>query len=101
MQNVTTSSNKAGVLPKAQRVFLDEWTTEEIKELQYGLITSSIDELFDRRKSKKMQQEAREWLLDINQDHPFTFINCCFASGLDPYVLLNLVDSTTHGGLYL
>ena len=101
MQNVTTPLNDTGVLPKHQRVFLDDWTTDDISELQYGMIKSAIDDVRDGRKSKKMQQEARDWLLSEDSALPLSFSNCCLALGLDADVLLDLVNKLTQGGLYL
>jgi len=100
MQNVTAYPNDTGVLPKHQRVFLDDWTYDDITELQYGMIKSAINDVRDGRKSKKMQQEAKTWLLSEDDEQPFTFSNCCLALGLDADVLLDLVDTLTQGGLY-
>ena len=101
MQNVTAYPNHTGVLPKHLRVFLDDWTTDDINEIQYGMVRSAIDDVRDGRKSKKMQQEAKDWLLSNEHELPLSFSNCCLALGLDAEVLLNLLDRLTQGGLYL
>ncbi len=101
MLNVTTHQTHSHVLPKSERAFHDEWSAEDINELQMGMIKSAIEDLRDGRKSKKMQLEAKEWLLSNDLTSPFSFINCCSALGLDADNLRILVNKMTQGGLNL
>ena len=100
MRNVTTPQSTLPVLPKHERVFLEEWTNDDITELQLGMIRSALEDLRDGRKSKKMQQEAKDWLLCSDKQSPFSFLVCCQTVGLNPYQLLNMVDTMLQGGLY-
>ncbi|ELA9367553.1 hypothetical protein QUN99_003443 [Vibrio parahaemolyticus] len=100
MRNVTPPTKTLEVIPKHERVFLDEWTNDDISELQLGLIRSALDDIQDKRKSKTMQREAKEWLLRNDDESPFAFLVCCQCLGLNPYLLLNMVDTLLEGGLY-
>lgn len=101
LPRLNTPEIELKVLPKQDRVFLSEWTDEDITELQHGMIKSAIEDIRDGRKSKKMQQEARKWMLCTDLDYPFSFVNCCSALGFDETVLRNLVNRLTQGGLLL
>lgn len=99
MLTTTTPQEHTRVLPKSERAFHDEWTTEDITELQMGMIKSAIEDLRDGRKSKKMQQEAKEWLISDDSTSPFSFNNCCSVLGLDAEKLKMLINRMTQGGL--
>jgi hypothetical protein len=101
MRNATTLETRQVVLSKHEREFSNAWTTDEINELRLGMIVSALDDIRDNRKSKKMQQEAREWLVSNDSISPFSFQNCCYFLGLDSERLRELTDQLTHGGLYL
>lgn len=76
------------------------WTDEHLDELRIGLIKTAIDEVRDGRKSKRMQQEAREWIMTDDLRHPLSYLNCCRAIGLDGEKLRELLNHLLKGGLY-
>lgn len=105
MQYVTNTPSKATsldsqILAKEERLFLNEWTSTDVNELQRGMITSAINDVRDGRKSKKMQQEAIEWIVSDCTLSPFSFVNCCSALNFDEIVLRNMLNRLLQGGLY-
>lgn len=58
------------------------WTDDEIEDLQYFLLTTSLQELFDRRTSAKVRAECWEWVLD-EELRPFSFRACAELCGYD------------------
>lgn len=76
------------------------WSDDHIEELQMGLITSAINDVRDGRKSKKMQQEAREWILCDDISLPLSYFNCCRSIGLDGELLRELLNYLVKGDLY-
>lgn len=58
------------------------WTDEDIDALQYFLLQTSLQELFDRRTSAKVRAECWDWVLD-DVLRPFSFRACSEACGYD------------------
>lgn len=60
------------------------WTDTEIAHICDCLLEDSLHNLFDNRCSMKTVVEIYNWLTNIGDLNPFSFINCCKVSGLDP-----------------
>jgi hypothetical protein len=60
------------------------WTDEEILYICDRLLEASLRNLFDGRCSMETIVEIYNWMINLNDPNPFSFNNCCKASGLDP-----------------
>jgi len=60
------------------------WTDEEIAHISDSLLEDSLRNLFDGRCSPKTVDEIYKWMMDDKDPNPFSFVNCCQVSGLDP-----------------
>jgi hypothetical protein len=66
---------------------LDEmptWTEQDILHICDCLLEDSLRNLFDGRCAKKTVVEIYKWMTDIKDPNPFSFMNCCMLTGLDP-----------------
>lgn len=66
------------------------WEDKEIYAIQLAMIHQALNELKDHRRSKKMRQEAWDWLFS-NEEHPFCSRLCASNNGLDIDCLRSLV----------
>jgi hypothetical protein len=60
------------------------WTDEDIMYICDCLLEDSLRNLFDGRCSMVTVVEIFNWMTDIKDRNPFSFVNCCLVSGLDP-----------------
>lgn len=63
------------------------WTDQEIMHICDRLLEDSLQNLFDGRCSLETVVEIYDWIMNINDQNPFSFNNCCGISGLDHDVM--------------
>ncbi|WP_156916981.1 hypothetical protein [Vibrio halioticoli] len=66
------------------------WEDTEIFAIQHAMIVQALNEIKDHRRSKKMRQEAWDWLFS-NEEHPFCARLCASNNCLDIHHLRTLV----------
>jgi len=72
---------------------ISEWTDEGIDELRVSLLEKMLASVDDKRVNLKTRTENVEWILD-DSIHPFSFLVCCEAAGVNPYKLREkLIDN--------
>lgn len=59
-----------------------QWSDYEIHVLAEQVLTVTLAEIGDNRKSQKRKAEAFAWV-QSDDTHQFSFINCCRLAGLD------------------
>jgi hypothetical protein len=59
-----------------------QWSDYEIHLLSEQVLTVTLAEIGDNRKSQKSKAEAFAWVQSEDR-HQFSFINCCRLAGLD------------------
>lgn len=70
--------------------FWFKWEDQEVLKMQKAMLVLTLNEIRDRRKSKKMRQEAWDWLFS-DEDHPFSSEVCATNNGYDINELRSLV----------
>lgn len=58
------------------------WSDEDIEGLRESLIYQSLAQLSTKRSAEEMKQDIMDWVHSDDM-HPFSFIVCCKAIGLD------------------
>jgi len=79
--------NESSLWGKCTDLFSDDaidWTDEDIAHICDCLLEDSLRNLFDSRCSPKTVEEIYKWMMDDKDPNPFSFVNCCEVSGLDP-----------------
>jgi hypothetical protein len=61
----------------------EEWSDDEIAELRYFLLASSVDQLADTRVARNTKIEIIDWMMTEGEG-PFSFETCVLAEGCDP-----------------
>lgn len=59
-----------------------DWTENDVMGLREFLFHRSLSQLADHRANKETISEVIEWVYS-DEMHPFSFIVCCAAIGLD------------------
>lgn len=77
------------------------WSEEDIKELQFALLNTALEELKDGRKSIKMRQEAWDWLMEdeTSSVSEFSASYCCSANGISIEKLRSMLISLLNTGV--
>jgi hypothetical protein len=101
MNNVTTNLNTCLATSGTDNSHSVIWTNNDIIELRLAMIVNALEDIRDGRKSKEMQQEAKNWFMSNDTQSPFSVVNCCLAIGLDIHRLRYLMNLLTNGGLQL
>ncbi len=63
---------------------IHSWTEQDILHICECLLEDSLRNLFDGRCSLETAVEIYKWMTDIKDPNPFSFVNCCMLTGLDP-----------------
>jgi hypothetical protein len=63
---------------------LHSWSEQDILHICECLLEDSLRNLFDGRCSLETAIEIYKWMTDIKDPNPFSFINCCKLTGIDP-----------------
>lgn len=67
-----------------------QWNDDDILDMQFKVLRYSLVEISDRRRSRKMRDEALEWL--FNDDlHPFSSQLCAQSHKINIQVIRNTV----------
>lgn len=70
-------------------------TDEDIPFIRENLLIESVKSAFGESRGGRKpvpSAEAWEWIISGEKELPFSFENCCFACGLDPDALLDLLQ---------
>lgn len=59
-----------------------DWTDDDVMGLREFLFHRSLSQLADHRTNGETISEVSEWVFS-EEKHPFSFIVCCAAMGLD------------------
>lgn len=59
-----------------------DWQGSEIVAMQKAMLVQALSEIKDKRKSRKMREEAWEWLFS-DEDHSFSAPQCASTNALD------------------
>lgn len=62
---------------------IPSWSEQDIMHISECLLEDSLRNLFDGRCSMETIVEIHQWMTDIDDPNPFSFVNCCKLSGLD------------------
>lgn len=63
---------------------LPAWTEQDVLHICDCLLEDSLRNLFDGRCAMETVVEIYKWMTDIKDPNPFSFVNCCNLTGLDP-----------------
>lgn len=70
--------------PKPVVEEIPSWSEQDIMHISECLLEDSLRNLFDGRCSTETFVEIHQWMTNIDDPNPFSFVNCCKLSGLDP-----------------
>ncbi len=62
---------------------IPSWSEQDIMHISECLLEDSLRNLFDGRCSLETVVEIHQWMTDIDDPNPFSFVNCCKLTGLD------------------
>ncbi len=60
------------------------WSEQDIHQICECLLEDSLRSLFDARCALETSVEIYKWITDIRDPGPFSFVNCCILTGVDP-----------------
>lgn len=95
-ENGSDEPSQFGLALPALPLNTETWSDNEILGILDRTLTQQLAVLADGRTSKELRVAILEWVAtplrrEVDRKNPFSFGNCCYAAGVDPEEMQELV----------